>query len=120
MAHPAHEVAVRRGHRPLPLGQDPHISAQAGSAGGGADHRPGVHEDLQETLLHGLPVDFLGGRDDDQPDEGGPLLSLQDLAATRRSSSRPLVQDPMTAWSMGTFPTALMGFTFEGRWGKAT
>src|SRR5659263_118620 len=41
-------------------------------------------------------------------------------AALRRSSIRPLVHDPTTTWSIGTFPTFDSGLVFSGRCGNAT
>src|SRR5512134_215028 len=32
MPHPPHEIPVRGGNRPLPLGEDPHVPAEAGAA----------------------------------------------------------------------------------------
>ena len=47
-------------------------------------------------------------------------LPLSTFAAVRRSSIRPLVQEPMTTWSMGMSPNVPTTFVFSGRWGKAT
>ena len=41
-------------------------------------------------------------------------------AATCKSSSRPLVQEPMTTWSILTSPLSSTVLVFSGRWGKAT
>ena len=48
------------------------------------------------------------------------FLPLRIWAATAMSSSRPLVQEPMTTWSILIWPTSEMGWAFSGRWGKAT
>jgi len=67
VAHAPDEIPVRRGHGPLPVGQDAHVAAQqAWAAGGGADYRLGVEEGLDETLLYGRTIDCRRGGNDDQ------------------------------------------------------
>ena len=65
MAHAAHKVTVGGGHAALARGQDAHIAAQAGSAGGGGDHGARVDEGGDIAPLDALPVDLHGGGDDD-------------------------------------------------------
>ena len=50
------------------------------------------------------------------------FLPLRMAAAAAMSDKRPLVQLPMTTWSIFTFSAAAssMVFVFSGRWGKAT
>ena len=54
------------------------MAAQAGAAGGGGDGAARLDEGLNETLLHGLEDDFLGGGDDDAPHAVGHLPALED------------------------------------------
>ena len=50
------------------------------------------------------------------------FLPLRMAAAAAMSDKRPLVQLPMTTWSIFTFSAAAssMVLVFSGRWGKAT
>ena len=48
------------------------------------------------------------------------FLPFNTFAAILMSSIRPLVQEPITAWSTFTSPTWSMFLVLEGRWGKDT
>ena len=62
---------------------------------GAAPLGAGLLEDHVEALLLGLQPDPDRAGDDEQPGVGGDLAALDDLdAASRRSSIRPLVQEP--------------------------
>src|SRR5699024_7363676 len=65
MAHPAHKFAVGGGHAPLALGQDAHIAAQAGPAGGGGYDAARVDKGLGPAPEDALLIDGHGGGDDD-------------------------------------------------------
>ena len=79
MSHAADKVAVGGGDGALSFAHDAHMTAQAGSAGGRGDGAAGFNEGLDESLLHGLEVDGLGGGDDDAADARGNLAPLEDF-----------------------------------------
>ncbi|MPN09117.1 hypothetical protein SDC9_156405 [bioreactor metagenome] len=65
VAHAADKVAVGGGHAALALGQDAHMAAQAGPAGGGGDNAARFDKILHQAQFHRVQIDLLGGRDDD-------------------------------------------------------
>src|SRR5699024_4288415 len=79
VAHAAHEVAVGGGDAALALGQDAHIAAQAGAAGGGGDDAACIDEGLGPAAADALFIDCHGGRNDDAPDALGDVLALEDV-----------------------------------------
>ncbi len=79
VAHPANEIAVGGGDRPLPGGENPHMPAQAGPAGGGGDHGPRLHENIEQSLMQAVQPDLLGGGNDDAPHPVGHLPAAQHL-----------------------------------------
>ena len=79
MAHPSAEIPVRGGQRSLPLGQNAHVAPEAGTAGRRADDASGLNKDIEKPLFEGLPVDLLGGRDNNEPHIRSNLFSLKDL-----------------------------------------
>src|SRR4029079_1430400 len=89
-AHPATEVAVRGRDRTLARGQDAHVAAEAGAAGGGRDARSGLDEDVEQTLAHRLPVDALGGWNDDRATVGVHAAAAQDLRRLPEVGHRPV------------------------------
>ena len=77
VAHAAHEVAVGGGDAALPGGQNAHVAAQAGPAGGGGDDAARVQEDVREAPLHAFSVDIHGGGNHDAPHVPGQVPPLQ-------------------------------------------
>ena len=65
MAHAAHEVAVGGGNAALTLGQDAHVTAQAGAAGGGGHDAACINERRGPAAEDALFVNIHGGGDDD-------------------------------------------------------
>ena len=76
MTHAAHEIAVGGGDAPLSGGQNPHVAAKAGPAGGGRDDAARIQEDIRIAPAHALPIDALGGGDNDAPDPLRQMASL--------------------------------------------
>ena len=100
VAHAAHEVAVGGGHGPLALGQDAHVPAQAGAAGRRAEGAARLDERLHGAVGGRVQAHLLRAREDDGAHVGVHLAAAQDVGRLRRSSMRPLVQEPMTTWSI--------------------
>ena len=84
--------------------------------------QPASMKVLQQAHRHGVQIDLLGGRDDEAADIFIDLFCLCRIsAAIMRSSRRPLVQEPMTTWSIGISGICRQrSRAFSGRWGKAT
>src|SRR5438093_2817502 len=78
MSHPAYEIATAGGHTHLPVGQDPHVPADAWSACRGAEGRARVEKDLHQPLVQRLAVDGRGRGNDQQPGPGMDLPPGQD------------------------------------------
>ena len=55
---------------------------------------------LDQPLGHGVQGDLLGGGDDDAAHSGGHFAALERCRGLAGSSRRPLVQEPITTWSM--------------------
>src|SRR4030042_925004 len=79
MAHPSSKITIRRGQCPFPPCQNTHITSEAWTAGGWADDSIGRKKYFEETFLQGLMINFLSGRDHDQPYGSGNLSSLKNL-----------------------------------------
>ena len=117
-AHAAHEIAVGGGHTALPIGRDAHMPAQAGAAGGRGDGASRLDEDrwIQPPAMASR-IDRLVAGNTMQRTPSWTLRPFRTSAALRMSSSRPLVQEPMTTCWMGVPATSSTLRVLEGRWG---
>src|SRR5699024_6444974 len=79
MPHASHKVAVGGGDAALAFGQDAHIAAQAGPAGGGGDDAARINEGGGVAAQNALPVDGHRGGDDDGPYPLGDVPAVEDL-----------------------------------------
>ena len=122
IAHAAYEVAVGRGQCALSGRKNPHVSAQARAARGGRDGGVRVQEDIEQPFVHGLPVDILGSRDDD---EAHVLVNLAPLEDARRDAQvldapvRTAADDDLVDPDVASFDGG-SGRVLLGRCGKAT
>ena len=71
-----------------------HITAQAGTAGRSAEAAFASRK-YRKPFFHGLAVDFLCGRDNDQTDVGA-TCPLQDHCGYPHIFNSPLVHEPIT------------------------
>ena len=94
LALPALEVAVGRRRAALLRSELVGVHAEAHRAAGTAPLRTRVDEDLVEALLDRLVAHAHRARHDEQAGAVGGLWPLMISAARRRSSMRPLVQEP--------------------------
>ena len=81
MTHPPHKIPVGSGNTAFALGQDAHIAAQAGAAGGGGDHRACIDKGGGVPPDDALPVDGHGGRNDNAAHPLGNLLAIQNAVS---------------------------------------
>ena len=96
------------------------MAAQARSAGGRADHRTGIQENLDEPLLHGLGIDERRGGDDDKAHPLGHLAALQDFGG-QAQVFEPTVGAGADHRLVDLYlPQLLTGITFSGDGGAAT
>ncbi len=79
MAHPAHEVPVRRRNGPLSCSEYAHVSAEARSAGRCAECSAGINKDINQSFLQCLFINSLCGGDDDHTHIGMHLVPLDHL-----------------------------------------
>ena len=76
------------------------MASEAGAARRVGDDGARLHEVLYIPVALGFPVDRLRGRGDKESHAGAMALPGKMRAAISRSSSFPLAQDPMNAWSI--------------------
>ena len=79
MTHTADKVAVGGGNRLLAVRQDTHMTAKARAAGRRGNDSAGLNEDLGQTLLDALQVNFLCCGDDDGAHIRIYLAALEDF-----------------------------------------
>ena len=79
MAHAAHKVAVGGGNAALALGQNAHVAAQAGAAGGSGHDAARINEGGGPAAQDALLVNGHGGGDDDAAHPLGDVSALEDV-----------------------------------------
>ena len=79
MTHTAYKVAVGGGNRLLAVRQDTHMTAQTRAAGRRGNDSASLNEDLGQTLLDALQVNFLCCGDDDGAHIRIYLAALEDF-----------------------------------------
>ena len=78
MSHSADKVAVGGADRLFVLGENAHVSAETGAAGGCGDNRAGFDEYFKQTFSHGLKVYGLCAGNDDAANVFGNLAAFED------------------------------------------
>ena len=79
VSHASHEVSVGGCHSDLVLRKNSHITAKAGSAGGGRYHASRVNKRIDVSEANTLLIDLLGCGDHDTANVIGDVSSLHDF-----------------------------------------
>ena len=79
MAHAAHKVAVGGGNAALALGQNAHVAAKAGAAGGGGHDAACINKGSGPAAQDAFLVNGHGGGDDDAAHALGNVLALEHI-----------------------------------------
>jgi len=95
------------------------MSPKAGSTGRGGDCRAGLDEGVDEAFAYGLPVDLLGGREDDASEALSDRPAFKDKGCGAEVLDAPIGARADDNLVDGRFSASSAGRTLDGRWGNA-